>query len=545
MDRMAGAGWMVSILTGVAFLGCEDSGGPVPVVPIVISFKASTGNILEGRSVRFTVQGEADNGLARGIIEYGDGSGRDTLHLEGNRDSAEVSHVFQNPGYYITTLTLEDIAGQRAIASDSVLVYQNRLPQIISGLTGTEATVSRVLKRSLASDPEGDTLKISVAPVSPGLVFHTNVAGDSVLYFLADRDDNGTKQAKITVVDQKNRTVEKVIDIWFSPLDDLRGRVRDRFEGTYLASVNPSAVIRGPFTGWVTATTGTGTAKVAVDAYGNYVFPKLVSAKHTLRAFITNGRDSSFVASYQVASGDQVFDIGVETNAGTGMPLRRLLLMYQLVNFRTRYGMSEPGTLTGINLRNMASNYFYYLLGRDTTLFGLNTRGFTREQQDWMVGEIQARCFAHLPPGHRPLVVEGGATDPFPVKPGFTPADLRTKAGYVLIYADPTQADDALMAVWDFIPDEVYDGARIGLKGGNVAGAPYGFSLRAIVQKVGSFVSGTGVLRDAYYNTRSTRAEFTLLDRPSIADMKLDWQVVLESPGFDNYVEAKYFVMPQ
>lgn len=544
MQRMAKAVWMVSILSGVAFPGCEDSGGPVPVLPIVISFRASTGNVLEGRSVRFTVQAAADNGLARGILEYGDGSGRDTLHLEGNRDSAAITHVFQNPGYFITTLILEDIAGQRAIASDSVLVYQNRPPGIISGLTGTEGTISRVLKRSLASDPEGDSLKISVAPVSPGLIFHTNFAGDSVLYYLADRDDNGTKQAKVTVVDQKNRTVEKVIDIWFSPLDDLRGRVRDRFEETYLASVHPSAVIQGPFTGWVTATTGTGTVKVPVDAYGNYVFPKLISAKHTLRAFITNGRDSSFVARYQLASGDQVFDIGVETNAGSGMPLGRLLLMYQLVNFRTRYGMSEPGPLTGINLRNMASNYFYYLLGRDTTLFGLNTRGLTREQQDWMAGEIQARCFAHLPPGHRPLLVEGGSSDPFPVKPGITAADLRTKPGYVLLYADPTQANEALMAVWDFIPEEVYDGARIGLKGGNVAGAPYGFSLRALVQKVCSFISGTGVLRDAYYNSRSTRAESTQLDRPSVADMKLDWQVVLESPRYDNYVEEKYFGMP-
>jgi hypothetical protein len=206
--------------------------------------------------------------------------------------------------------------------------------------------------------------------------------------------------------------------------------------------------------------------------------------------------------------------------------------------------MSEPGPLTGINLRNMASNYFYYLLGRDTTLFGLNTRGLTREQQDWMAGEIQARCFAHLPPGHRPLLVEGGSSDPFPVKPGITAADLRTNPGYVLLYADPTQANEALMAVWDFIPEEVYDGARIGLKGGNVAGAPYGFSLRALVQKVCSFISGTGVLRDAYYNSRSTRAESTQLDRPSVADMKLDWQVVLESPRYDNYVEEKYFGMP-
>jgi hypothetical protein len=62
---------------------------------------------------------------------------------------------------------------------------------------------------------------------------------------------------------------------------------------------------------------------------------------------------------------------------------------------------------------------------------------------------------------------------------------------------------------------------------------------------VGSYISGAGVLQDAYYNDRSTRAENTVLDRPSIADMKLDWQVVFETPRFDNFVEAKYFEMPQ
>jgi hypothetical protein len=336
-----------------------------------------------------------------------------------------------------------------------------------------------------------------------------------------------------------------MINIVFAPLDDVRGRVRDRFEGTYLASNYPAAVMRGPFTGWVTATTGGGTLTVAVDAEGNYAFPKLPPANRTLRAFITNGRDSSFVATYSLAPGDQTFDIGVETNAGTGMPLGRLLSMYQLVNFQTTHATDHPGTLAGINLRNMASNYFYYLLGRDTMLFGLNTRGFTREQQDWLVGEIQGRCFAHLPPGHRPLIVEGGLSDPIPVTAGSIAADLRTKSGYAVLYGDPSQTWDGQLRIWEFAPDEVYDGALMGLKGGNVPGAPYGFSIRALVRMVGCYISGAGVLRDTYYNDRSTRAENTVLDRPSIADMKLDWQVVFETPRFDNFVEAKYFEMPQ
>jgi hypothetical protein len=532
------------LLLSIVSVGCEDFGVIPPVLPSVVSFTASPTNILEGQSVQFRLLAAADNGLARGIIDYRDGTKSDTVILSGNSDSAQTSHPYLVPGIYKPTLTLEDASGQKAVASDSVYVRSNQLPQIISGLAGTEGAVSRAAKRILASDPEGDPLTISVSPVSPGLIFHLNATGDTVIYYLADRDDNGTKQAKITVVDQKNRTVERVINVWFSALDDIRGRVLDRFEGTHLAFYNPAAVMQGPYTGWVTATTGGGTVKVSVDADGIYAFPKLPPADRTLRAFITNGRDSSFVVSYPLSSGDHTFDVGVETNAGTNMPLGKLLSMYQLVNFRTRYGMTEPGTLNGINLRNMASNYFYYLLGRDTMLFGLNTRGFTREQQDWLVGEIQARCFAHLPPGHRPIMIEGGLSDPVPVTAGAIPADLRTKSGYAILYADPTQTGDGWMKVWEFRPGEVYDGARIGLKGGDVAGAPYGFSIRALVQKVGCYISGAGVLGDAYYNDKSTRAESTVLDRPSIADMKLDWQVVFETPRFDNYVEAKYFEMP-
>jgi hypothetical protein len=536
---------LAATLLSIAFVGCEDFGVIPPVLPSVMSFRASPTNILEGQSVQFKLRAAAENGLARGILDYRDGTKSDTVVLSGKNDSAQTSHAYLVPGIYRPSLTLEDAFGEKAVATDSVVVRTNQPPQIIGGLSGIEGTVSHVAKRSLVSDPEGDPLTISVSPVSPGLVFHLNSAGDSVIYYLADRDANGTRQAKVTVVDQKNRTVEKVINVVFAPLDDIRGRVRDRFEGTYLGSNYPAAVMQRHFTGWVTATTGGGTLTVSVDAEGNYVFPKLPPANRTLRAFITNGRDSSFVATYSLAPGDQTFDIGVETNAGTGMPLGRLLSMYQVVNFQTTHATSHAGTLAGINLRNMASNYFYYLLGRDTMLFGLNTRGFTREQQDWLIGEIQGRCLAHLPPGHRPLIIEGGLNDAIPVTTGSITADLRTKSGYAVLYADPAQTNDGQLRVWEFPPDEIYDGAFIGLKGGNVPFVPYGFSIRALVKMIGCYISGAGVLRDAYYSDKSTRAENTVLDRPSIADMKLDWQVVFETPRFDNFVEAKYFEMPQ
>jgi hypothetical protein len=537
-----------SILLGVVSPGCEDTGVVPPVLPTVTSFTASPRNILEGDTVRFIVRAEADIGLLRGIIDFRDGTKRDTVNLTGIKDSARTSHAYGVPGNYRPTLTLEDASGEKAIASDSVYVRSNLLPQIISRLTGTEGTVSRASKKVLATDTEGDSFTISVSPVSAGLVFQMNASNDSVIYYLTNRDDNGAKLGKITVVDQKNRTVERVIDVVFAPLDDISGRVRDRFEGTYLASYNPAVLMQGPFTGWVAAITGTEMVKVSVDASGHYAFPKLPSTKHTLRAFMTNGADSSFVATYQVSSGDQTFDISVETNAGTGMPLNRLLSLYQGVNFRGRDGMASPAWLTGINLKNNAAHYVYYLLGKDTLTTWLNAKRFTAEEQNWLESEIQARCFAHLPPTNRPRIVKGGPNDPVPLRGGtiggygiILPYD-----GYLIVYANVLQqVSDGQITLWDERYDGLYDCARIALNGGGVPSPPFGFSTIALVQEVGSSISGNGSLRDPYYSNKSTRAEHTALDLPSIADMKLDWQVILEIPADNNNVEAKYFVMPE
>ncbi len=539
---------LTSILLTVASPGCEDSGVVPPVLPTVTSFSASPRNILEGDTVRFIVRAAADNGLLRGMIDYRDGTRIDTASLSGLRDSARTSHAYRVPGIYKPTLTLEDASGERAIASDSVYVRSNLLPQIINRLTGFEGSVSRAAKGVLATDPEGDSFAISVSPVSSGLIFQMNASNDSVVYYLANRDDNGTKQGKITVVDQKNRTTERVIDIVFAPLDDISGRVRDRFEGTYLASFNPAVIMQGPFTGWVEAITETERVKVSVDAGGHYALPKLPLSKHTLRAFITNGADSSFVATSQVSAGDQTFDISVETNAGTGMPLVRLLWLYQNVNFRGRDGLASPGWLTGINLKNNAAHYVYYLLGKDTMSTWLNAKRFTPEQQNWIESEIQARCFAHLPPTHRPRFVKGGPNDPVPLRGGSIggyPIALPYD-GYVIVYANVLQqASDGQATLWDERYDGLYDCARIALNGGDMPAAPYGFSISALVQQVGSSISGNGLLRDPYYSNRSTRAEHTALDLPSIADMKLDWQVIFEIPADNNNVEAKYFEMPE
>ena len=161
--------------------------------------------------------------------------------------------------------------------------------------------------------------------------------------------------------------------------------------------------------------------------------------------------------------------------------------------------------------------------------------------------EIQARCFAHLPPSNRPCVVQGNPNDILPIGEQGSPYIDRTTVpyiGYIIVYANPVHWRNDL-TIWELVWDVVYDYARMALDGGDASTPPYGFSMSALVQMVGKTISGNGSVLEQYYNDKTTRAENTVLDIPSIADMKLDWQVVFETPNENNNVEAKYFEMPE
>jgi hypothetical protein len=116
--------------------------------------------------------------------------------------------------------------------------------------------------------------------------------------------------------------------------------------------------------------------------------------------------------------------------------------------------------------------------------------------------------------------------------------------GCMIVYANHDHWRNDL-TIWDVIYDPIYDYARMALDGGDAPTPPYGFSVTALVQMVGKTISGNGSMLDPYYNDKTTRAENSVLVVPSIADMKLDWQVVFEKPGLFNPVEAKYFGMPE
>ena len=151
------------VLLSVVFFACEDASIPPRYPPSITSFSASPETILEGETVQFTMHVATDIVLARGIVDYRDGTKRDTLGLSGTSDSGHTSHVYSVAGTYDPILAVEDIAGQ--VTADTIRVYvrANQVPWIVGLLTGAEGTVSRVSKRVLATDPEGDAFTISVS----------------------------------------------------------------------------------------------------------------------------------------------------------------------------------------------------------------------------------------------------------------------------------------------------------------------------------------------------------------------------------------------
>jgi hypothetical protein len=535
--------WLCFSLLVVCALACRDFGIVPPEPPAIALFSISPASVREGDTLHFFVRASDDIGLERASVDCRDGT-TIVVPLSGHADSVTLAHVYNTGGIFEPHLTVEDVSGAIAEANKRLLVGFDPLPLIPPSLRGLEGEVSRVARKALAYDPEGDSVTIAVTPVSTDLILQFNPGGDSLRYSLADPNANGLRQVRVTVVDHKNRIEEKVVDIFFDPRDDISGHVFDRLEGTYLASLKSVVVMRPPYSGWVEAVTNGTTTRTSVNGDGSYAFPKIPSSNHSIRGFVTNGADSSFVASISVTAGDRTCDIGVETNAGTGMPLERLLALYQIANFRSRDGMGQPGWLTGINLRWDAVVYKVYLVGKDTSTYWLHTKHFTPEQQDWVANQIVERWYPHIPPALRPAIVKGGPSDPLPIK-RIGPTDISPLTGYLIIYANLIpQVNDGRLGFWDERRDGVYTSGSLALNGGDQVSPPYGFSLTTLLRGLGGCISGVGQPLDPYYANRTIRSPLSTLDSPSIADMKLDWQVILAAPRYNNYVEERFFGLP-
>lgn len=243
------------------------------------------------------------------------------------------------------------------------------------------------------------------------------VQNDKILCHGVNENVNGTFSIAVTATNADGKTGQRDYPVVLDARDIISGFVKDVMEGQYATSKNPALSMTSGSTnnlsGWEKFDNG---AKAPVDARG-YFKTKLIPGNHLVEAFITNGTDSSLVATCDLGSGDQSFNPAVNTNAGTGWGLATLRNFYYVFNFR-RPGIPEiDNKLKGIDLKH-AKDYTYWIAQKETTLVTpagqVYCPGMTPEQQDSVVSEIM-KYFEWLPESMRPQIHKAGPSEDWPI----------------------------------------------------------------------------------------------------------------------------------
>jgi hypothetical protein len=152
---------------------------------------------------------------------------------------------------------------------------------------------------------------------------------------------------------------------------------------------------------------------VPLDAQGNFKTPKLANKAHVLDVRLVNtSADSSFIATYNLKAGDQVFNPAVNSNAGTGLSLASFRKFLYLVQFRGIKGIygSDEGVLHGIDFAH-ANEYTDFINAKDLPL-GL---GFSRSDQNQLETWFNTEINAYLADSNKVQIVKGNATDDPPM----------------------------------------------------------------------------------------------------------------------------------
>jgi hypothetical protein len=424
----------VGLCIGVIFFifGCKSD----PVGPLendtapTATLSIANPNLRAGETAHFatTAKDINDNaGLDSLVLVYGDGSRKKwTPGASSFADTAE--HAYSSGGTFNPAITAYDKKGQTGVASTTVVVQGNNAPTInTTTLNGVEGIETAVALKNIASDAENDPLTTTVAGTSAGL--EARVVGDSLKYKMTNPDANGAGSISLSVSDGHNVT-NATIPVAIAAMDRIAGRVHDILEGTYIAGVNPSLVMPGPFAGYVMVDGNS----VTVNSDGTFAFANKLPAKnHAIQWFIyskSNPLDSSFVARDTIAAGDRSnLDLGSHTNAGTGptpndppLPLGLLKAYYEdmipsLLNPDGEWIGQPAGILIGANLKEKGNQYIIYLSGKDTSDVNGSgpVKGYTPEMQDTIANRLNEGLLKFLPPENRPQIVKGKSTDALPV----------------------------------------------------------------------------------------------------------------------------------
>jgi hypothetical protein len=180
------------------------------------------------------------------------------------------------------------------------------------------------------------------------------VQNDKILCHGVNENVNGAFSITVTATNADGKTGQRDYSVLLDARDVVAGFVKDVMEGQYATSKNPALSMTSDATnnlsGWVKFDNG---VKTPVDARGYFKSPKLTPGNHVVEAFITNSTDSSLVATYDLSSGDQSFNPGVNTHAGTGWHLAMLRNFYYVLNFQQgNFPSSLEDKLKGIDLKH-------------------------------------------------------------------------------------------------------------------------------------------------------------------------------------------------
>lgn len=422
---------LASLVGGCSLLTPEDS------PPRIEQFTTSPVSAKFNEPLTFSVKASDDIGLEDIVVQLPDTAY--AFKPQGQRFfETSFQRAFNAPGVKQGTAAATDAKRQTGTASVQFSVADALPPEFKNvSFNGAEGDTLRKPISDVVTDPQGKPFA-SVQVKSNNAPLTVAVQNDKILCHGVIENVNGTFYIAVTATNADGKTGWRDYPVVLDARDIISGFVKDVMEGQYATSKNPALSMTSGSTnnlsGWVKFDNG---VKTPVDVRGYFKSPKLIPGNHVVEAFITNGTDSSLVATYDLGSGDQSFNPGVNTNAGTGWDLAMLRNFYYVFNFR-RPGIPEiDNKLKGIDLKH-AKDYSYWITQKDTLLGSDRCLKMTPEEQDLVVSEIM-KYYEWLPESMRPNIYKAKLNEDLPAIPYLEA--WKPKNGILLVLKkDPTQS---------------------------------------------------------------------------------------------------------
>jgi hypothetical protein len=416
---------LVVLILSCLFFNCKDNPATPEhkdTPPVVQSFTATPLSVDIGQNVKFEVSASDNEGLDSLVIM--DSDSHRHSYAAGRQKAMSDSAVYAFDISGAKTVTATAYADGKT-AQKSTTVNVNPTPQDlppvfdVSYLNGVESQSGSTSIASVAHDPEGKPISVSVKSCDPSILVSVN--GSVIKYSGVNSDVNGSYPATLSVSDGKN-TTDGVVNFIFAARDEIKGNVHDGKIGMPVETSQPGMILRGPFNlskSYVTIDN----VSISMDANGNFQSPKLVSGTHILKARLVNtSNDSSYVATFTLPAGDQILDPLVMSNKGTDfdLPTEKRFLYHTNTFLVTDY---DNHMIKGIDFKH-ANEYTLWIARKDTVdkYYG-HVMAFTTQEQDVIEQDIKDEIYKYLSASRQPRIHKAALNEPLPATLGFTPND--------------------------------------------------------------------------------------------------------------------------